>query len=146
VALTLVLAACTQPSAPVSQPTAGPLVLGTLLPMTGGFDHVGPAEDAGVQLAVADIDKAGGVLGRPVTVIDSDSGDSFSSVASQSVDRMLAKKVDVIVGATGSAVTLTVIDKVVGAGVALVSPGDASDKLTGYPDRSLYARIVPPDL
>ena len=141
----LLLSACTQGSQPGPQTTAGPLVLGTLIPKTGSFSHVGPAQEAGVQLALADIDKAGGVLGQPVTLVDADSGDSFSSVASQSVDRMLARHVDAIVGATGSSVTLTVIDKVVGAGVALVSPGDASEKLTGYPDRSLYARIVPPD-
>jgi branched-chain amino acid transport system substrate-binding protein len=120
-------------------------VLGALVPKTGGFGHVGAAQEAGLQLAVTDIDKAGGVLGHPVTLLDSDSGDSFSSVASQSVDRMLARHVDAIVGATGSSVTLTVIDKVVGTGVAMVSPGDASEKLTGYPDRGLYARIVPPD-
>ena len=120
-------------------------MLGTLIPRTGAFSHVGPAEEAGLQLAIADIDKAGGVLGQPVSLVDADSGDSFSSVASQSVDRMLARHVDAIVGATGSSVTLTVIDKVVGNGVVMVSPGDASEKLTGYPDRGLYARIVPPD-
>jgi branched-chain amino acid transport system substrate-binding protein len=140
------LAGCTKPPAPTTTASStGPLVLGTLLPMTGGFAHVGPAEEAGLQLAVKDIDAAGGVLGQPVTVVDSDSGDAFSAVASQSVDRMLARKVDAIIGGTGSSVTLTVIDKVVGAGVALVSPGDASAKLEGYPDRGLYARIVPPD-
>ncbi len=143
--LLVAIAGCTKPSVPTAQPSAGPLVLGTLLPVTGGFAHVGPAEEAGLQLAVKDIDAAGGVLGQPVTLIDSDSGDAFSSVASQSVDRMLARKVDAIVGGTGSSVTLTVIDKVVGAGVALVSPGDASAKLDGYPDRGLYARLVPPD-
>ena len=147
-AVLVVLAAsagCTKPSVPAAQPSAGPLVLGTLLPVTGGFAHVGPSEEAGLQLAIKDIDAAGGVLGQPVTLIDSDSGDAFSAVASQSVDRMLARKVDAIVGGTGSSVTLSVIDKVVGAGVALVSPGDASAKLDGYPDRGLYARLVPPD-
>ncbi len=143
--LCALLAGCTKPSAATTQPSTGPLVLGTLLPMTGGLAHVGPAEEAGLQLAVKDIDTAGGVLGQPVTLLDSDSGDAFSAVASQSVDRMLARHVEAIVGATGSSVTLTVIDKVVGAGVALVSPADASSKLTGYPDRGLYARIVPPD-
>ncbi len=145
-ALVAALTGCSRPSASATTaPSSGPLVLGTLLPMTGAMAHLGPAEEAGLQLAISDIDKAGGVLGQPVTLLDSDSGDSYSSVASQSVDRMLARHVDAIVGATGSSVTLTVIDKVVGSGVALVSPGDASDKLTGYPDRGLYARIVPPD-
>jgi len=145
VALATVLGGCTSPSVPLAQTTVGPLVLGTLLPITGAFGHVGPAQEAGLQLAVKDVNAAGGVLGQPLTVLDSDSGDSFTAVASQSVDRMLARHVDVIVGATGSSVTLTVIDKIVGAGVAMLSPGDASAQLTGYHDRGLYARIVPPD-
>ena len=145
-ALAAVLGGCSaSPSSPVTEPSSGPLVLGTLLPMTGSFAQVGPAEEAGLQLALKDIEAAGGVLGHPVTLIDSDSGDAFSSVASQSVDRMLARNVDAIIGATGSSVTLTVIDKIVGAGVVQVSPGDASAKLTGYPDRGLYLRIVPPE-
>ena len=140
----LALAACTQPSTPAA-PVPGPLVLGTLIPRTGDLAHLGPAEDAGVQLAVKDIDAGGGVLGLPVTLVDGDSGDAFSSVASQTVDRLIGRKVTAVVGATGSAVTLTVVDKVVGAGIAEVSPGDASAQLAGYPDRGLYFRIVPPD-
>ena len=31
-------------------------LLGSLLPMTGGFAHVGPAEQAGLHLAVKDIE------------------------------------------------------------------------------------------
>ena len=131
-------------SAPAAR-VPGPLVLGTLIPRTGDLAHLGPAEEAGVQLAVKDINAAGGVLGQPVSVVDGDSGDGFSSVASQTVDRLLGRRVTAVVGATGSAVTLTVVDKVVGAGAVEVSPGDASTRLTGYPARGLYFRIVPPD-
>ena len=46
--------------------TGGPLVIGTLLPLTGFLAFLGPPEVAGVQLAVQEINAAGGVLGAPV--------------------------------------------------------------------------------
>ncbi len=144
-ALMGLVAACTTSTPPAPRPSPGPLVLGTLLPVTGDMAHLGPPEQAAVKLAVHDINAAGGVLGQPVTVLDGDSGDAYSNLASQAVDRQLEQGVDAIVGGTGSAVTLGVVDKVVGAGVLEISPGDASGKLTGYPDRGLYFRLVPPD-
>lgn len=142
----IALAACSSPQPPGATPGPDPLTIGTLVPTTGDLAHLGPAETAGIALAVKEINDAGGVLGQPVTVVDGDSGDAYSSVASQTVDRELDKKVDAIVGATGSSVTMEVIDKVVGAGVVLVSPGDTSDKLSTYPAQGLYFRTVPPDV
>jgi ABC-type branched-subunit amino acid transport system substrate-binding protein len=115
------------------------------VPQNGSLRHLGPAETAGIALAVQQINAAGGVLGLPVNVIEGDSGDAYTSIASQTVDRELGRKVTAIVGATGSSVTAEVIDKIVGAGVVLVSPGDGSDKLAADPGRGLYFRLVPPD-
>ena len=86
------------------------------------------------------------MLGKPVEKIDSDSGDTSTNIASQSVDRLLSQDVDVIVGAASSAVTLTVIDKITGAGVLQISPANTSLKLTDYPDKDLFFRTAPPDL
>ena len=44
----------------------GTLTVGTLLPQTGSLAFLGPPEFAGVQLAVNDINEAGGVLGKDV--------------------------------------------------------------------------------
>jgi len=113
--------------------------------MTGALRHLGPAEAAGIALAVEQINAAGGVLGQPVATVNGDSGDEYTSIASQTVDRQLAQNVSAIVGATGSSVTAQVIDKIVGAGVVLVSPGDGTDKLAADSGLGLYFRLVPPD-
>ena len=52
----------------------GQLHLGTLLPQTGSLAFLGPPEFAGVDLAVLDINEAGGVGGSEVTVSHTDSG------------------------------------------------------------------------
>ncbi|MDQ1629378.1 MAG: branched-chain amino acid transport system substrate-binding protein [Actinomycetota bacterium] len=133
-------------SAPAAAKGDGQLVVGTLLPQTGSLAFLGPPEFAGVDLALKDINDAGGVLGKPVKKFDSDSGDTSTDTASQSVDRLLSQKVDAIVGAASSSTTLTVIDKITGAGVLQISPANTSIELIDYPDHGLYFRTAPPDL
>jgi len=123
----------------------GTLVVGSLLPQTGSLAFLGPPEFAGVDLAIKDINAAGGVLGQQVKVTHSDSGDATTDIASQSVDRLLSEKADAIIGAASSAVTLTVIDKIAGAKVVQMSPANTSDKLSTYDDKGFYFRTAPPD-
>jgi ABC-type branched-subunit amino acid transport system substrate-binding protein len=124
----------------------GELVIGTLLPQTGSLAFLGPPEFAGVDLALKEINDAGGVNGKPVKKFDSDSGDTKTDTASQSVDRLISNKVDAIVGAASSSVTLSVIDKIVGNGTLQISPANTSDTLTKYDDKGLYFRTAPPDV
>ncbi len=124
----------------------GVLKIGTLLPQTGSLAFLGPPEFAGVDLALKDINDAGGVNGKPVEKTDSDSGDTSTDTASQSVDRLLSNDVDAVVGAASSSVSLSVIDKIVGAGVLQISPANTSDELTKYDDKGLYFRTAPPDV
>ncbi len=124
----------------------GTLTIGTLLPQTGSLAFLGPPEFAGVDLAVKEINEAGGVLGKPVAKIDSDSGDTATNIASQSVDRLLSQNVDVVVGAASSGVSMTVIDKITGAGVVQISPANTSPDFTDYPDQGLYFRTAPSDV
>jgi ABC-type branched-subunit amino acid transport system substrate-binding protein len=124
----------------------GTLKIGTLLPQTGSLAFLGPPEFAGVDLALQDINDAGGVNGKQVEKTDSDSGDTSTDTASQSVDRLLSNNVDAIVGAASSSVSLSVIDKITGAGVVEISPANTSDELTTYDDKGLYFRTAPPDV
>ncbi|WP_113700366.1 ABC transporter substrate-binding protein [Nonomuraea lactucae] len=123
----------------------GTLTLGTLLPQTGSLAFLGPPEFAGVDAALKEINDAGGVLGKPVTKYDTDSGDTTTNIASQSVDKLLAQKADAIIGAASSSVSESVIDKITGAGVVHFSPANTSDKFTTIEDKGLYFRTSPPD-
>jgi branched-chain amino acid transport system substrate-binding protein len=133
-------------SAPAAAQGDGTLTIGTLLPATGSLAFLGPPEFAGVRLAVNEINEAGGVLGKEVVLIDTDSGDTSTNIASQSVDKLLQQKVDAIIGAASSSVSLTVIDKITGAGVIQMSPANTSDQFTTYDDKGLYFRTAPPDV
>ena len=122
------------------------LKVGTLLPATGDLAFLVPPEFAGVDLAVSEIDAAGGVLGQPVVNEYGDSGDTKTDLASQTVDSHLSKGVQVIIGAASSGVTFTVIDKITSNGVLQISPANTAPSLTDYPDNGLYFRTAPSDV
>jgi len=136
------------PEVPVEGTRAGDgvLTIGTILPQTGSLAFLGPPEFAAFDLAIQDINEAGGVLGQDVVGIPGDSGDATTDTANQTVDRLLSQNVDAIIGAASSGVSLTVIDKIVGAGVVQFSPANTSKTLSDYPDKGLYFRTAPSDI
>lgn len=125
--------------------SSSPLIVGSLLPQTGSLAFLGPPEIAGVDLAVKEINEAGGVLGSDVEVIHADSSDADNAeVATQSVTDLISQDVAVIVGAASSSVTLNVVDDITGAEIVQISPANTSTKLSGYSD--FYFRTAPSDL
>ena len=121
------------------------LKVGSLLPQTGDLAFLGPPEFAGVDLAVQEINAAGGVLGSDIVHIVGDSGDTSTNIASQTVDSHIAAGASVIFGAASSGVSLTVIDKITSAGLLQMSPANTSPALTTYADDNLYWRVAPSD-
>jgi ABC-type branched-subunit amino acid transport system substrate-binding protein len=128
-----------------ARPADGTLRIGSLLPETGSLSFLGPPMIAATKLGIQDVNEAGGFNGQDVALTEGDSGDTSTDTANSTVDRELSEGVDAIIGAASSAVTLTVIDKVVNAGVVLFSPANTSAALTDYPDKGLYFRDAPPD-
>jgi ABC-type branched-subunit amino acid transport system substrate-binding protein len=124
----------------------GELKIGTILPQTGSLAFLGPPEFAGFDLALQDINAAGGVLGKSVVGSKGDSGDATTDTVNQTVDRLLAENVDAIIGAASSGVSLKVIDKIAGAGVVQFSPANTSKAFSTYNDKGLYFRTAPSDI
>jgi branched-chain amino acid transport system substrate-binding protein len=124
----------------------GTLTVGTLLPQTGSLAYLGPPEFAGVDLAVKDINAAGGVLGKPVVQERADSGDGTPNIAPQETNKLLNADADVVIGAASSSVSLSVIDKIIGAGAVQISPANTSTAFDTYDDKGMYFRTAPSDV
>jgi ABC-type branched-subunit amino acid transport system substrate-binding protein len=124
----------------------GQLKIGTILPQTGSLAFLGPPEFAAFDLAIKEINDAGGVLGKPIVGDKGDSGDATTDTVNQTTDRLLGENVDAIIGAASSGVSLKVIDKITGAGVVQFSPANTSKKLSNYADHGLYFRTAPSDI
>jgi branched-chain amino acid transport system substrate-binding protein len=123
----------------------GVLKIGNILPQTGSLAFLAPPESAGSALAVRQINDAGGVLGQQLETIDGDSGDTTTNIAVTTTDEMLQRDVDVVVDASSSGVSETIIDKIIAAGVLQISPVNTSMEFTDWPDNGLFFRTAPPD-
>ena len=124
----------------------GTLNIATVLPETGNLAFLGPPEFAGTQLAVDEINAAGGALGQDVTLDQGDSGDTSTDIANQTVDRQLAAGADAFIGAASSGVSFTFIDKLVENCKIHFSPANTSPDFTDYAEDDLYFRTAPSDV
>jgi ABC-type branched-subunit amino acid transport system substrate-binding protein len=160
--IALVLAGCSadaasSPGTPVASAQSGAaaqpiaagardltLKIGTLLPQSGTLAFLGPPDEAGVKLAVADVNAAD--IGLTIEATYRDSGDTTTDTATVSVTDLLASRVTAVVGAASSAVSMTVIDQITDAGVVHFSPANTSPEFTDYPDHGLFWRTNPSDV
>ncbi|MFV0286409.1 MAG: ABC transporter substrate-binding protein [Demequina sp.] len=152
-AASLALAACATDSDPEASGSESgsegsgstdALKIGTVLPLTGSLAFLGPPEVAGVDLAISEINEAGGVLGNEVSVQHEDSSDTTqANIAPQSASKLISDGVSAIIGAASSSVTLNFIDDVMAAEVVQVSPANTATALSGYND--FFFRTAPPD-
>ncbi len=117
------------------------IVVGYLLPQTGGLAVIIDALVKPIEMAVAEINAAGG----SVTLIPGDSG-TDPAVASATVDQLLNDGVPAIIGAAASGVSLSVIDKITGSQVVQCSPSNTAASLTTYADGGYYFRTAPSDV
>ncbi|MDP9459025.1 MAG: ABC transporter substrate-binding protein [Actinomycetota bacterium] len=130
------------PQVESTRPGNGQLQLGYILAETGPLSGLGVGVIAATQLAVEDVNAAGGVLGKPVTLSGGDeAGDP--TVAGQTADRLLGEGVDAIIGPVSSAISLSVLDKITGAGAVQCAGSNTSATFTGYADKGLYFRTIP---
>jgi ABC-type branched-subunit amino acid transport system substrate-binding protein len=145
------------PPTPQEHSADGVLSFGTLLPESGSLAVQGPAEIAGVQLALKDIksvikdirDAGGGAFPMAVELYplnQRNSGDTSTNIAHESTNALLSNGVDVIIGAGSSQVSLTVIDKITSAGVIMLSSDNTSTVFATYNDQGRYFRTSPSDI
>jgi ABC-type branched-subunit amino acid transport system substrate-binding protein len=130
-------------SASPPAPDDGVLRIGTLLPTTGASAFIGPAQAAGVDLAVREINEAGGVLGVPVEVVHRDSGDSSGTVLETSFADLLTKKIDVLIGPSSSVLVARLLPKTIAAKIPVISPAAAGIALTSPANAGWFFRTIP---
>lgn len=148
-----VLVACT-PNAPMPVPTATPsatpipkgdgvLTIGTLLPTTGETAFIAMSQIAGVELAVREINEAGGVNEVPAVVFHQDSGDASTTKAEESFAFLVSKSVDVVIGPSSSILAERLLPATTSAGVVMISPSATSPTLTTLNGGGLLFRTIP---
>jgi len=130
-------------TAAASPAAGGPLKIGMLFDYTGSLAEFGPNMETGAQLAVKQINAAGGVLGKPIQLIKADSGTN-PQVAVEAATRLVnVEGVQAIVGSLSSGVTIAVAEGVaVPNKIVMISPASTSPALTEVKDNDFLFRTT----
>ena len=126
-------------------PAGDPLILASLMPLSGDLATLGPGIALGAKLAVDQINAAGGINGQPVQLIEGDSGCS-GEVALTSLNDAIAQGAQGVMGAACSGTSLAILDTAIAAEVVMVSPSNTSPQFTKIDKKGFYARTAPSDL
>ncbi len=108
-----------------------PVKIGHIDSTTGNFAVLGDSQIAGATLAVAELNKAGGILGRPVELHVEDDAGSPSTGLDKASRLLNEENVDYFIGTTSSAVSLSLSQFAAAHGKVFVCSGGHVDKLTG---------------
>ena len=100
---------------------ADPIKIGSVLSVTGPAAFLGDPELKTLQLYVDDLNKTGGVLGRPLQLVHYDDG-SDANKANGFTKRLIEDdKVDVLVGGTTTGATMSSVPLAEKAGIPFIS-------------------------
>jgi branched-chain amino acid transport system substrate-binding protein len=104
--------------------------VGHLTPLTGFLGQLGEYSTMGTQMAVDEVNAAGGVVGRQVELITEDSVDP--GVATQKAQKLIeGDQASMLIGEISSASALAIAEVARRAGVVYVNTGANSDQLRG---------------
>lgn len=123
---------------------SGPVVIGTLMSLTGGLAPYGVPIQNATDLAAADINAQGGLLGgRSLVLAHRDDGTS-EQIGVDAASRLVnIDGATSIVGALASGVTMSVATSVaIPNNVVMISPASTSPLLTTLDDNGLVFRTV----
>lgn len=97
---------------------------------TGAVAAYGTSEQKGAQLAVDEINAAGGIDGKQIEVVDKDNKSETAEAVSVTTNLVTQSKVSAIVGPATSGATAAAVANATKAGVPLISPSATQDGLT----------------
>ena len=108
--------------------------LGSAGPLSGSVSIYGQAVKKGVELAIEEINNAGGVdvngVKKQLELVDFINDEADPNKAGTALTTLISKDVDVVVGAVTSGATEGLISEAVKYGVPVITPTGTADKLT----------------
>jgi branched-chain amino acid transport system substrate-binding protein len=109
-----------------------PIRIGLDDPFTGTYAELGKNEQIGCQLAIDEINKKGGILGRQVELLAEDSTSADTGTAVQKAHKLIERdKVNFLLGNVNSAMALAMGEVSSQGGVLHIVTGGHTDAVTG---------------
>src|SRR5689334_3630055 len=108
---------------------AAPIKIGISLSLTGDFADPGKAAQRGYQLWAAEVNKAGGILGRPVELKIVNDASSPDQVVTNYQNLITQDKVDIVFGPFSSLLTIPSARVAKRYGYAFIEPAGGGPKV-----------------
>ncbi|HUE38449.1 MAG TPA: ABC transporter substrate-binding protein [Candidatus Binatia bacterium] len=112
------------------QNAADEIVIGEFASLTGGTATFGRSSDAGVQLAVNEINAAGGLLGKKLRVVVEDDQSKPEEARTAVLKLLKQDEVVAVLGEVASSRSLAAAPECQRAGVPMISPASTNPKVT----------------
>lgn len=125
----------------------GTLIVGQLAPLTGELASISKSLTAPVQIAVDEVNAAGGFNGKRVGLAVADAGSgSDPAVARTSLNTLLnTNGVDAVMGPASSGTTLALLDTIRRSSTLQCSGSNSAPELSTASSGGYYFRTAPPD-
>lgn len=125
--------------------TGEPIKIGTIYAMSGGSAAIGTNILRGIDFAVAEINAAGGVDGRPLEVVRGDHAGDAATGRSEAERLITQEHVDVMMGCHMSVVTEVVAQVCQQYGVPMITAISTLDRLSNeeHKDMDYFFRLCP---
>lgn len=117
----VVLAQASKAPAAAPAPRGTPIKIGVLTPRSGALGEVGRHNTIGIGLAMKEINALGGIMGRPVEIIEADDQSDPTQAVNEARRLISREKVDVIYGPAGSQTGLAVLPVLTEAKIASIT-------------------------
>lgn len=135
-AAAFLLTACSSPSPSSSSSSAGnkqsgdTIKIGVNMELSGAVAAYGQTEKEGIDLAVAEINADGGILGKKIELIEKDNKSDNTEAASVASNLTTKSGVVAIVGPATSGATKATLPNITKAQVPAVTPSGTDDAIT----------------
>jgi len=118
--------------------------IGVVAPLTGGYALFGESGKNSVELAVKQLNDAGGVLGKQINIVEyvDDKGDSTEAV--NAYNRLVSQNISAVVGTFSSSCTIPMAERAQEEGMLLITPSATNAKVTLVGDHIFRACFIDP--
>jgi branched-chain amino acid transport system substrate-binding protein len=132
-----------EPDPDADVPEGDPLKVGMAAALSGGIAVFGVAAQNAAQMAVDELNDAGGVLGRPVEFIARDSQARPEEGVAQARDLILTEEIDMLLGPVSSGVALAITEVAHEHEVPFIVHTSNTEALTNEAYHEFFASVVP---
>ena len=134
IATLLFALACERKGGPGAGGQTGPIVVGYYGDLTGRTSNFGQSTKRGVEMAADEINKAGGINGRQITILSEDDEGRPEKAATVVTKLINQDRVVALVGEVASGNTLAAAPKAQAANVPMISPSSTNPAVTQVGD------------